>query len=291
VQQVTVSALAWVLLAAPGAAAQTSGTVATGTEPNHVRIEVIVDHESVAPGQAFWVAVVQHIDPGWHTYWLNPGDAGKATEIKWSMPAGYAVGKPEWPVPQVIRIGPVVSYGYENQVVSLQEVHAPVKLGPGAVRLSAEVRWLACREMCIPEHATSAVAVQQAAYAQGHLSMHAQQRIESARALMPAAASWTTTLSSGATDVQMRLHSVSGKLPAGATVRFLPVRWGEIDNAADQPAQWHGSDLVVSLIRGDLRDRPLTEIEGLLLVEAATAGSQPRGYQLRASAGADAGPR
>jgi hypothetical protein len=44
------------------------------------------------------------------------------------------------------------------------------------------------------------------------------------------------------------------------------VRWGEIDNAAVQVAQWNGTDLVLSLARGDFRDRPLTEIEGLLLI-------------------------
>jgi thiol:disulfide interchange protein DsbD len=279
------------LVIAFGAAAFAAWGTNTTAEPNHVRIEVIADHESIAPSQAFWVAIVQHIDPGWHTYWLNPGDAGKATEIRWSMPGGYAAGPAEWPIPTVIRNGPVVSYGYENQVVSLQEVQAPAALAPGTVRLSVDVRWLACREMCIPEHAASAVALQQVSNGQGQPSKRARQRIDSARTLMPTAAPWATTLTADAVGVRMRLHSVAGQLPANGGVRFLPVRWGEIDNAAAQAAKWSGTDLVLSLVRGDLRDRPLTEIEGLLLVEPVKPGSPPRGYQLRARVGSDAYPR
>jgi DsbC/DsbD-like thiol-disulfide interchange protein len=288
-RRMTLPAVGWSLLAAPlGASALPApGPVGHDAEPNHVRIEVIADRESVAPGQAFWVAVVQHIDPGWHTYWLNPGDAGKATEIGWSTPSGYAVGTPDWPVPRVIRTGPVVSYGYEKEVVSLQQVRAPTTLAPGTVRLSAEVRWLACREMCIPEHAASAVALQQVSHAQGQASTGGRQRIDAARGLMPIAASWATTLTADAVGIRMRLHSVAGQLPAKGKLQFLPLRWGEIDNGAVQLAKWNGPDLVLSLVRGDLRDRPLTEIEGLLLVEQP--GSQPLGYQLRASAGSDAG--
>jgi thiol:disulfide interchange protein DsbD len=262
----TVCVVAWTLLIAAAAAAPAVSGANAAAEPNHMRIEVIADHDSVAPGQAFWVAVVQHIDPGWHTNWLNPGDAGKATGIEWSMPVGYAIGTPEWPIPRVIRTGPVVSYGYENQVVSLQEVRAPAALAPGAVRLSVDVRWLACREMCIPEQAASAVALQQVRGAHGQASRRARERIDSARALMPTAVPWATTLSADSAGVRIRLHSVAGQLPAKGGVRFPPVRWGEIDNAAVQVAQWSGTDLVLSLARGDFKDRPLTEIEGLLLV-------------------------
>ena len=27
--------------------------------------------------------------PGWHGYWLNPGDAGLPMDVKWQLPAGF----------------------------------------------------------------------------------------------------------------------------------------------------------------------------------------------------------
>ena len=80
-----------------GAAALVTSSPATAArdpppEPAHVRLEVFADHRSIGPGESFRVAVVQHIDRAWHTYWINPGDAGLATQIKWTVPQGYSVG-------------------------------------------------------------------------------------------------------------------------------------------------------------------------------------------------------
>ena len=36
------------------------------------------------PGSTIYVALRQKIQPGWHTYWRNPGDAGDATKIVWT---------------------------------------------------------------------------------------------------------------------------------------------------------------------------------------------------------------
>ena len=30
--------------------------------------------------------------PGWHGYWLNPGDAGLPMEVKWQLPPRFAAG-------------------------------------------------------------------------------------------------------------------------------------------------------------------------------------------------------
>ena len=30
--------------------------------------------------------------PGWHGYWLNPGDAGLPMSVEWTLPAGWSVG-------------------------------------------------------------------------------------------------------------------------------------------------------------------------------------------------------
>jgi DsbC/DsbD-like thiol-disulfide interchange protein len=130
-------------------------------EPLHVAIEAFTDQKSVTPGQTFRLALVESIQPGWHTYWINPGDAGQATKLSWTLPAGYRVSEVQWPVPQVFRSGPLVTYGYEGKAVLLQNVQAPDRLGSKSVQLSVEAQWLACQDICIPEHGVAHVTVRQ----------------------------------------------------------------------------------------------------------------------------------
>ena len=42
---------------------------------------MVSDTDAVAPGTAFRVALRMRMAPGWHTYWVNPGDAGVAPEL------------------------------------------------------------------------------------------------------------------------------------------------------------------------------------------------------------------
>ena len=37
--------------------------------------------------------------PGWHGYWLNPGDAGLPMDVKWQLPTGFSAGPLRYPVP------------------------------------------------------------------------------------------------------------------------------------------------------------------------------------------------
>src|SRR5579863_9423624 len=87
----SVTALA--LAGTSGAFAQSS----PGPEPAHVAIEALADQPTVQAGQTFRVALVEQIRPGWHTYWINPGDAGQATRLRWRLPAGYRVDDIQWP--------------------------------------------------------------------------------------------------------------------------------------------------------------------------------------------------
>ena len=59
------------------------------------------------------------MDPGWHTYWKNPGDAGIATQIKWQLPPGITAGEIQWPLPEKLPPAEVTTYGYEDEVMLL----------------------------------------------------------------------------------------------------------------------------------------------------------------------------
>ncbi|MEX8192126.1 protein-disulfide reductase DsbD family protein [Comamonas guangdongensis] len=134
---------------------KTTSTAAVVQTPR-VRAELVAQApEGVAAGQTFWLGLKLEHEPGWHTYWKNAGDSGLPTELQWQLPAGLSAGPIDWPVPNALRVGPLVNYGYEKSVL----LPVPVKVaadfkapasGMVEVRLSAS--WLICRVECIPEN-------------------------------------------------------------------------------------------------------------------------------------------
>ena len=119
----------------------------------HTQVQLLLSAETAKPGDTFWAGVDLKMEPGWHTYWKNPGDAGQATEIKWQLPAGVTAGEIQWPLPTKLPPAEVTTYGYENEVVLLVPLTLASNLPAGALNLAAKVSWLECKESCIPANA------------------------------------------------------------------------------------------------------------------------------------------
>ena len=93
------------------------------------------------------------MEPGWHTYWKNPGASGMATKIQWQLPPGVTAGEIQWPLPEKFPPVEVTTYGYENEVILLIPLKLADDLKPGQLDLKAKVSWLECKEVCIPGNA------------------------------------------------------------------------------------------------------------------------------------------
>jgi len=120
-----------------------------------VRAKLLADTNAVVPGKSFTVGLLLRIAPAWHTYWKFSGDAGLPSELKWKLPAGWKIGEIQWPIPlKTIDPGDIQTYGYENEVLLMQEIASPTKLDSSSVKLSADASWLVCERICIPGGAT-----------------------------------------------------------------------------------------------------------------------------------------
>ena len=144
------SLLCWLLVAvAPHGLAQTY------QGKQLVRAELLADTNAVVPGKPFTVGLLLRMAPGWHTYWKFSGDAGLPTEMKWKLPPGWKVGEIQWPIPlKTIDPGDIETYGYENEVLLMQEITPPSKIDDSSAKLSTEANWLVCEKICIPGGAT-----------------------------------------------------------------------------------------------------------------------------------------
>jgi DsbC/DsbD-like thiol-disulfide interchange protein len=133
-------------------------------EPSHVHAELLADVASISSNHPFMLGVRLTIDPGWHVYWKNPGDAGMATHVKFTAPAGYTIGDLQFPTPvRFDQAGDIVAFGYEGSVLLLAEVTPPKEISPKDIApdraadrtlttsdFSAAVAWLVCSKVCIP---------------------------------------------------------------------------------------------------------------------------------------------
>lgn len=148
-----VLALAAILLLAPAAPA-----LAAPVNTGHIEAELVAQ-EAAVPGGTVFVAVRQKITKDWHTYWRNAGDAGNATKLAWTLPAGWKAGEIVWPTPKLLLEGEKPNqlgvYAYEGETLLAVPVEVPASAKPGqTARLQVAVSFLVCAETCIPEDAT-----------------------------------------------------------------------------------------------------------------------------------------
>ena len=158
----------------------------------HVSISLVAETRSIVPGRSFHLALRQQIEAGWHTYWLNPGDAGLPTTIDWSLPADFKAGAILWPQPERIAYGPVVDYGYENEVLLPVDIDVPstVPLGTNVV-IAGHASWLVCSDTCVPEDARLSISVPVAAETEADPDW--AERLASVRARLPLRNPFPTT--------------------------------------------------------------------------------------------------
>jgi len=121
---------------------------ARGIEPQLVA-------EGPAPAGGEVELAIQMIPaPGWHGYWLNPGDAGLPMDVKWQLPKGFTAGPLRYPIPTRLTIAGLMNYVYERDYAVLVRLKVPVD-AKGLIPLRAEAHWLACTDkICVPEQGT-----------------------------------------------------------------------------------------------------------------------------------------
>jgi DsbC/DsbD-like thiol-disulfide interchange protein/cytochrome c biogenesis protein CcdA len=111
------------------------------------------------PGGEVELAIHMRTKPGWHGYWLNPGDAGLPMEVEWQLPPGFAAGELRYPVPTRLTIGGLMNYVYEKDFAVLVRLKVPAD-ARGSVPIRASARWLACTDkVCVPESGSFALDV------------------------------------------------------------------------------------------------------------------------------------
>jgi thiol:disulfide interchange protein len=269
----------------PGSAlAVSAGPVAPpmGTPPR-VTVSLVSDFVTIEPGSAFWIGLRQRIAPGWHTYWINPGDSGEPLSIEWSLPAGFSAGPIEWPAPERLPVPPFMSYGYTREVVLPVRITAPPGLDPGTpVTLLGHASWLVCQRICIPEEADVGLTLP---VSSGPPAPAPTAPVAQARRSVPAPSPWPAAFS--ATPDTVTISVAAPRLAADriAEAWFFPMRWGVIDHAAPQAVAVDARGITVSTARGLLPEATAAGVDGVLMIrERLDRGTVNQAFAIHAAA-------
>jgi thiol:disulfide interchange protein DsbD len=194
-------------------------------------VTLVSETDAIQPGQPFRVGLNLRMADGWHTYWKNPGDAGAAPELTIEGGTASAI---DWPTPQRVAEGPVMTYAYTGQVL------LPVTVISSTGSIKAHAQWLICKEICVPEEGdfslnlpigTPAPSPQAALFA-------AHDRA------VPRASPWAATIAPDGTLF------VQGPELRPATVTdawFIPDQPGHIQDDAAQPLSVRNGGFTLSL--------------------------------------------
>ena len=90
------------------------------------------------------------LEKGWHSYWQYPGESGKALNTKWTLPKGSSVSSFKWPLPERLNVGSFTNFVYKDQYLLISELSLPDKKSDSQIRVTAQVEWFICEEICIP---------------------------------------------------------------------------------------------------------------------------------------------
>src|SRR6202049_740437 len=240
----------------------------------HAKVSLIAENNSLQPRQSAWVGVLFDLEKGWHIYWVNPGDSGERPKIQWQLPAGFQAKEIRWPTPVRLGTGTVIDYGYEGRVLLPVPMQVPADYKSGnPVMLAADIKYLVCREVCIPAKAHATLSLPAG---NGSASDAAARRelFRSARENTPKPlpeGSKTQAVDQGG---QFVLSMETGARDTKAV--FFPLEQEQIDNAAAQGVAPSARGVQITLKKSDQLLKPIAMLRGVVVL-----GPQ-RAYELAA---------
>ncbi len=274
-----------ILLAACFWPAQTLAQVTAVAGPQRterIEAELVPLSAWAAPGSTAVVAVKQTIQPGWHTYWRNPGDSGGATTLTWTLPGGVRAGDIVWPVPERQRLSSLMNYGYSGEVWLPVPIEIPASARAGTtLPLTVKASFFVCSaEMCVPEDLTLRLDLpirEGAAPLDRRHGAAITAVLENAP--RPAGIEARIAVEDGVLTLSAAGGPLAGRDPGPSY--FFPFEGGVIDHPAAQTGAWGPQGLTLRLQPGgETRATGLSGPVGGILVTAGGA------FEIRAEPGA-----
>lgn len=250
-----------------------SCALAKSVEVGHVKAEVISELKSIVPGQPFWAGLRLQIDPHWHVYWRNPGDAGTPPQIKWMLPDGFQVSEINWPLPEYIKQPPLAAYGYNGEVLLPVLITPPDNLIPKQqIDIYAHAEWLVCQEKCIPGEVDLSMTLQ-VAEMKAELDDQWSNDFSQVRNNLPVTiADWEVRAISNDKGYEIALTAPSWFTGSLDSCVFYPYNKLVVDYSAEQEFSYTDSLYELQLQKSRYQVKPIDTLRGVLITKGGWRG-------------------
>lgn len=234
------------------------------TTSHHLALSLVSEQDAVVPGQEFTLALHFALEPGWHVYWINPGDSGEPPRVEWELPTGFSAEPLQWPAPRRINDYQVVDYGYEDELVLLTRMRAPPSAA-GSADVKASVRWAVCREVCIADRAQLTLSLPVRAKSENGQASALFQRTR-ANTPVTAPRSWRVRARESKDSFVLTVQGGASRLPLqpGVEPVFFPLEKQQIDNAAAQKVERSGNTLRLIVKKSENLAKPPATLNGVV---------------------------
>jgi DsbC/DsbD-like thiol-disulfide interchange protein len=242
-------------------------TLSRGQAPPETpaRVQLIWNGAPIHPGHKLWVGVLFRLSPGWHIYWQNPGDSGEPPTIQWKLPPDFHGGDILWPRPMQLGKGSVRDYGYEGDVLLMTPLQTPANLPTAApVSLAATVKYVVCREICIPGNADLALSVPLQGQPNANPSPWRELfQITLEQLPNPLPPDWNASAALEGGNFILALEG------AGAVQKatFFPLDPGVIENAAPQTLAADNKTVRLTLKKSEQLAKPVSALRGVIVLD------------------------
>ena len=231
----------------------------------HSRASLVADVASVAPGDAFDLALRLDVEDGWHTYWTNPGDSGTPVSVGWRLPAGVVAGPLRFPAPAYYETAGLASYVHEDTAFFLTRVSVPEEFAGDVLRVEGTAEWLVCADVCLPAEAEVALAVPV-----GETARTAA--LASARHALPVqAVGWTAAAAPAEGGYTLTLDPSETWAGGLDGARFFVDQTGVLDHAAEQAFVEEDGGWTVRVPASRYAEAPAERLRGVLVAPEGEA--------------------
>ena len=124
---------------------------ARSAKTDHAEITIVGNTNIISEPGVIQLGYKFVFTPGWHTYWINPGDSGGPPIFEFNSPSGWDINENVWPGPQKIIYPPLMTFGYVDEVIFPFELNLK-NLNDQDTEITT--KFLVCDDICVPEEAT-----------------------------------------------------------------------------------------------------------------------------------------
>lgn len=227
-------------------------------------VRLLSDKKSLLPGDTITMGIEINMKNGWHTYWINPGDAGLPLKFEWGLPDGFIIGNITWPIPELITEDGIASLIYKGKVIIPVVVYSPVNFKGNKAALELNVKALVCKEKCIPSSG-GAKLVLPINHKKSLSDPSITKRLKNLVYTLPASYPQGGVKASRDADkirIEIPINELNGR---NDKIEFYPYQEGIYNLAAGQETISHDEYAAIILKLDDLRTEDPQSVSGVLV--------------------------